>query len=238
LGGGGPGVRELEPRDCVSVAGGLFQGHECHTQKLAIAKEMRDRAEEGGAYGNLSNAYGSQGDFSNSIEHHTQRLAIAQEVGDRAGEGGDSEYGNLGIAYTPQGNFSKAIEHRVAHAAPGGGGQSAAAPPTRHRRPCTHACLVSRAVSKQAPPPRLHLTCSWQMSAAQGMLCFKVGDGFDSCLGSCLAAQHALAAAANLSKARANPPKSGLIRVRMLEPAPPAWGLATCALTSQTRRLF
>jgi tetratricopeptide (TPR) repeat protein len=57
-------------------------------QCLAIAKEVGDRAGEGGAYGNLGNAYRSQGDFAKAIEYHTQDLAIAKEVGDRAGEGG------------------------------------------------------------------------------------------------------------------------------------------------------
>jgi tetratricopeptide (TPR) repeat protein len=53
-----------------------------------------DRAGEGAAYGNLGNAYRSQGDYAKAIEYHTQRLAIAKEVDDRAGEG--KAYGNLG----------------------------------------------------------------------------------------------------------------------------------------------
>ena len=63
-----------------------------NTQDLAIAKEVGDRVGEGAAYGNLGNAYQSQGDFSQAIEYHAQCLAIAQEVGDRVGEGG--AYGN------------------------------------------------------------------------------------------------------------------------------------------------
>ena len=55
---------------------------------------MGDRAREGRAYGNLGNAYQSQGDFNKAIEYHTLGLVIAKEVGDRAGEGG--AYGNLG----------------------------------------------------------------------------------------------------------------------------------------------
>ena len=69
---------------------------EYHRQRLAIAKEVGDRAGEGLTYGNLGNAYRSQGDFSKAIEHHGQRLAIAKEVGDRAGEG--MAYGNLALA--------------------------------------------------------------------------------------------------------------------------------------------
>ena len=66
--------------------GGYAKAIEYHTQWLAIAKEVGDRAGEGGAYGNLGNAYGSQGDFAKAIEYHTQCLEIAKEVGDRAGE--------------------------------------------------------------------------------------------------------------------------------------------------------
>jgi tetratricopeptide (TPR) repeat protein len=106
--GGGQGVRE--PRGRVLVAGGLFQGHrrglfqghratayqllgdssraiEDHEQDLASAKEVGDRAGEGGAYRNLCNVYDCPGDFSKAIEYHGQHLvAIAKEVGDRAGE--------------------------------------------------------------------------------------------------------------------------------------------------------
>jgi hypothetical protein len=68
-----------------------------------------DRDGEGRGYGNLGNAYQSQGDFSKAIKYHTQSLAIAKEVGDRAGEGG--AYWDLGNAYLSQGDFSKAIEY-------------------------------------------------------------------------------------------------------------------------------
>ena len=70
-------------------------------QQLAIAKEG---AGECASYGNLGNAYQSQGDFSKAIAYHTQRLAIAKEVGDRAGEG--RAYGNLGNAYRSQGDYA------------------------------------------------------------------------------------------------------------------------------------
>jgi tetratricopeptide (TPR) repeat protein len=82
---------------------------------MAIAKEVGDRAGEGAAYGNLGNAYRSQGDYTKAIEYHTQRLAIAKEVGDRAGEG--TAYANLGIAYRSLGDFSKAIEYHMQHLA-------------------------------------------------------------------------------------------------------------------------
>ena len=38
-----------------------------HAQHLAIAKEVGDRAGEGGAYGNLGISYRSQGDFSKAV---------------------------------------------------------------------------------------------------------------------------------------------------------------------------
>ena len=58
-----------------------------------MAKKVGHRAGEGGAYGNLGNAYWSLGDFSKAIEYLTKNLAIGKEVGDRAGEGGGA-YGN------------------------------------------------------------------------------------------------------------------------------------------------
>ena len=74
---------------------------------------MGDRAGEGGAYGNLGNAYQSLGDFPKAVEYHTKRLSIAKEVGDRAGEGG--AYGNLGNAYRSLGEFQKAMEYHTKH---------------------------------------------------------------------------------------------------------------------------
>jgi tetratricopeptide (TPR) repeat protein len=91
------------PRQRISEAG----------ERLAIAKEVGDRAGEGNAYGNLGNAFESQGDFRQAIEYRTQHLAIAKEVGDRAGEGG--VHGNQGNAYEPQGDFSQAIEYHGQH---------------------------------------------------------------------------------------------------------------------------
>jgi hypothetical protein len=44
---------------------------EYHTQHLAVAKEVGDRAGEGAAYGNLGSTYQSLGCFSQAIEHHT-----------------------------------------------------------------------------------------------------------------------------------------------------------------------
>jgi tetratricopeptide (TPR) repeat protein len=54
--------------------GGYAKAIEYHTQWLTIAKEVGDRAGEGGAYGGLGNAYQSQGDFAKAIEYLTQGL--------------------------------------------------------------------------------------------------------------------------------------------------------------------
>jgi hypothetical protein len=102
------------PPQQVSVAGGLFQGHQA---PRAVPSDCKGGGRPGGgtvasasrqaygylgcaygqAYGNLGCAYESQGDFSKAIEYHTQHLAIAKEVGDRAGEG--TAYGNLGTCH-------------------------------------------------------------------------------------------------------------------------------------------
>jgi hypothetical protein len=69
-GGGRCGVRE--PRQSVSFAGNYAKAIEYHTQDLAIAKVVGDRAGEGRVYGNLGCAYGLQGDLIKTIEYHTQ----------------------------------------------------------------------------------------------------------------------------------------------------------------------
>ena len=91
--------------------GDFSRAIEYHTQDLAIAREVGDRAGEGSAYGNLGSAYKSLGDFSRAIEYHTQHLAIAREVGDRAGEG--RAYGNLGVALEKNGDLPAAARALV-----------------------------------------------------------------------------------------------------------------------------
>ena len=76
---------------------------------MKIAKELGDRAGEGGAYGNLGIAYKSLGHYQKAIEYHEKILKIANEIGDRAGEG--RAYGNLGNAYRSLGDYQKAIEY-------------------------------------------------------------------------------------------------------------------------------
>ena len=74
---------------------------------------MGDKAGEGGAYGNLGNAYQSLGDSQKAIEYHERHLKTSKEVGDKAGEG--KTYGNLGNAYKSLGDFQKAIEYHERH---------------------------------------------------------------------------------------------------------------------------
>ena len=54
---------------------------------MKIAIEIGDRGGEGGACGNLGNAYFSLGEFRKAIEYHKKDLKIAIEIGDRTGEG-------------------------------------------------------------------------------------------------------------------------------------------------------
>ena len=80
-----------------------------HNKLLFIAREIGDRRGEGGALGNLGNAYKNLGNYAEAIECHQQHLAIAHEIGDRRGEA--NALGNLGIAYKNLGNYAEAIEH-------------------------------------------------------------------------------------------------------------------------------
>ena len=82
---------------------------EYHGKHLKIAREVSDQAGEGGAYGNLGNAYFALGDFRKAIEYHEKHLKIAIEVDDRAGQ--ERAYGNLDMAYRSVGRFRKAIDY-------------------------------------------------------------------------------------------------------------------------------
>jgi len=94
--------------DCL---GDCSKAIEYHGQRLEIAKEVGDRAGEGGAYGNLGNAYKSAGKLAMAIECHVLDLSIAKEVGDRPGQG--RAYANLGIVCKTLGDFNKAIEYHT-----------------------------------------------------------------------------------------------------------------------------
>ncbi|CAH3165303.1 unnamed protein product, partial [Pocillopora meandrina] len=77
--------------------------------KKEIAKEVGDKAGEGGSYCNLGNAYQGLGQFKTAIQYHQRHLEIAKEVGDKAGEG--KSYCNLGNAYRGLGQFKTAIQY-------------------------------------------------------------------------------------------------------------------------------
>ena len=76
---------------------------------MKIAKEIGDRAGEGRAYGNLSNAYTSLSDYQKAFLYLEKLLTIVIEIGDRAGEGG--AYENLRNAYQSLSDYQKAIEY-------------------------------------------------------------------------------------------------------------------------------
>ena len=95
----------------------LFRSHWVTSEKplsiikkhLKIAREIGDQAAEGGAYGNLGNAYLFLGDFERAFTYYEKHWKIAIEIGDRAGEG--QAYGSLGNASFLLGEFRKAIEY-------------------------------------------------------------------------------------------------------------------------------
>ncbi len=89
------------------------QGIEYHNKHLNIAKELRQRDEEGRAYGNRGTAYRDMGDFKEAIKDHSQHLSISKELRDRAAEG--VAYCNLGNDYQSLGDFKQAIEYHRQH---------------------------------------------------------------------------------------------------------------------------
>ena len=76
---------------------------------MKIAKEIGDRAGEGGAFGSLGIVYQSLGDYQKAIKYFEKDLKIAKELGRRAGEG--RTYGNLGVSYDLTADYRKAIEY-------------------------------------------------------------------------------------------------------------------------------
>ncbi|MGJ3251920.1 MAG: CHAT domain-containing protein [Elainellaceae cyanobacterium] len=97
--------------------GNYQQAIDFFEQRLAIAREIGDRAGEGRAIGNLGAAYLEIGNYQRAIDFSEQHLAIAREIGDspeerlrqRAEEGG--AIGNLGAAYLGIGNYQQAIDY-------------------------------------------------------------------------------------------------------------------------------
>jgi tetratricopeptide (TPR) repeat protein len=75
---------------------------------LAAARQLKDRAAEGGHLGNLGIVYDTLGETRRAIECHEQALVINREIGNRRGEGQD--LGSLGIAYAALGETRRAVE--------------------------------------------------------------------------------------------------------------------------------
>ena len=82
-----------------------------HEKLLNISVEIRDRAGEGRAYGNLRNAYQSLGDYGKVIEYHKRDLIIAIEISDRGGEA--RAYHNIGNVYSSVEQFENAVNNFV-----------------------------------------------------------------------------------------------------------------------------
>ena len=90
---------------------------EYYERYLKISEEVKDRAEDGEAYGKgnvygyLGTAYGSLGDFQIAKDYHKRArdFDISKEVGDRAGKG--RGYRNLVIDYHNLGDVQKAIKY-------------------------------------------------------------------------------------------------------------------------------
>lgn len=79
-----------------------------HETALAAARQLKDRAAEGGHLSNLGLAYEAVGQTRRAIELYEQSLAINRELGNRLNE--SLVLGNLGVAYANLGETRQAIE--------------------------------------------------------------------------------------------------------------------------------
>jgi tetratricopeptide (TPR) repeat protein len=75
---------------------------------LAAAQQLKERAHESSALGNLGNAYAGLGEFNRAIQFFEQALLIARDRGDRKSEGAGLT--NLGNVYSTQGETKRAIQ--------------------------------------------------------------------------------------------------------------------------------
>jgi tetratricopeptide (TPR) repeat protein len=114
-----------------------------------------DRAGGGGEYGKLGNAYGSLGDFSQSIEYYTQHLVIAKEMGNRAGEG--TAYANLGTCHMHLNEYDKAVAYFEAFEAQHDIGNIAEACAYPVPRSAEHGCRPRPSRPGSSPGP----CCYW-----------------------------------------------------------------------------
>lgn len=97
-------------RDITSNSSGdIKKVFDCCHLNLKIAKERRDRAGEGYAYGSLGNAFEQVGDLKKALNYYNLCLQIAKEVRDTPLKG--KACGCLGSAYHKLGDFKKAVEY-------------------------------------------------------------------------------------------------------------------------------
>lgn len=78
-----------------------------YTLACRILAAYKDKKTEGGVLGNLGNAFGTIGRYSDQIECGKNAVAIAHEVGDVLGEGGNLV--NLAFAYMKTQQLEKAV---------------------------------------------------------------------------------------------------------------------------------
>ena len=103
-------------RYCIGELGSAYyrMGHHqraiaCYEEALRLAREQKDRWDEGVRLGNLGNCYSDLGQTSQGIDCYEQALAISREVGNRRGE--STELSNLGIRYGELGQTVLAVEY-------------------------------------------------------------------------------------------------------------------------------
>ena len=91
-----------------SIEPGNFETSKDYYERcLKIAKEMRDRSEEGKAYGNLGTTHRRLGDFQAAVKYHERQLKIAQELDDKFQE--VNACSNLGADFESLSQFTAAI---------------------------------------------------------------------------------------------------------------------------------
>ncbi|MBN1482773.1 tetratricopeptide repeat protein [candidate division KSB1 bacterium] len=95
--------------DYLDVQGHLAERIIVNETGLQIARQSKDRREEGAWLGNLGNAYSDLGQVEQAIKHYQQALAIHREIGYRQGEA--AALGNLGLAYSALGQVEQAIDY-------------------------------------------------------------------------------------------------------------------------------
>jgi len=87
----------------------LERAVEFYEANLVLVRELRDKAAEGRAYGNLGNTHYLLGNFDKAVQYHEERLMIAREFNDRAAE--RRAFSNLGNAHVFLGEFEIAAEY-------------------------------------------------------------------------------------------------------------------------------